>query len=128
MQAMNGRASPTSATCSNSGSAAMASSTSAGATFSPVDVTRISLIRPRMRTRPFSIAAWSPVRSQPSTNALAVSASRFQYPRITLGPRTCSSSLSPILTSTPSSTLPTVAGSLSSGALHATTGAVSVMP
>ena len=44
----------------------------------PVLVTMISFPRPRMRTRPCSMAAWSPVCSQPPSSARAVSSSRFQ--------------------------------------------------
>src|SRR5258707_570636 len=57
-------------TCSNIGSLAMAVSRSAGAIFSPVEVTMMSLSRPLMYTRPFCNRAWSPVCSQPSGSSV----------------------------------------------------------
>ena len=49
----------------------------------------MSFLRSTMRKKPFeSISAMSPVRSHPaSSSTAAVSSGRFQYPRMTCGPR-----------------------------------------
>jgi hypothetical protein len=67
----NGRPSPTSITCSKSGSCRIASSTSCGDSFSPLESTSTSLARPRRWILPSLISARSPVCSQPSASSAA---------------------------------------------------------
>ena len=80
------------ATSSTPGWARMASSTSAGYTFSP-PVMIMSVSRSRIVTKPsLSMAATSPVWSHPSRSVDSVASARFQYPvmlaleRITTSP------------------------------------------
>ncbi len=71
-----GLPSPSSITCSNNGSRAMADSMSTGGTFSPFESTMISFRRPVMKMWPCpSIRAVSPELSQPSGWIIALVAS-----------------------------------------------------
>ena len=76
---MNGFWSPTTMHWLTSGWARRRSSSTAGATFLPPAVTRISFLRPVMRRKPASsISPRSPVVNQPSRSTSAVAASFFQ--------------------------------------------------
>ena len=75
-----GRSSPTTMHWDTSGCARIASSSGAGATFLPADVTMISFLRPVIVRYPSSSSPpRSPVRNQPSaSNAAAVASSSCQ--------------------------------------------------
>jgi hypothetical protein len=89
----------------------------------------ISFRRPMMRMRPASITAWSPVQSQPSARQHARRV--FGAFPVALHHQRAAHLQLLVLADAhlyAGQGRPTVAGSLSSGLLEATTGEVSVMP
>ena len=128
--AMNGRPSPTTMHWSTRGWARSRSSSTAGATFLPPAVTRISLLRPVIRTKPSSsISPRSPVWNQPSRSSTStVAGSSPQYPANTWPPRKSSSPSSATRTVVPGIGRPTVPILTASGVFTVSAAVVSVRP
>ena len=102
-----------------SGCARRRSSSTAGATFLPPAVTRISFLRPVMRRKPSSSSSpRSPVRNQPSPDGLGGGLGVVPVAAQTLWPLISTSPSSAIRIATPGSGWPTVPILIASGRVH----------